>query len=29
VDEIELTLARRAEIEAFRERDRARRPWAY
>jgi 3-isopropylmalate/(R)-2-methylmalate dehydratase small subunit len=29
VDEIELTLARRAEIEAFRGRDRARRPWAY
>ena len=29
VDEIELTLGRRAEIEAFRSRDRARRPWAY
>ena len=29
VDEIELTLARRGEIERFRERDRARRPWAY
>jgi 3-isopropylmalate/(R)-2-methylmalate dehydratase small subunit len=29
VDEIELTLARRGEIEAFRSRDRARRPWAY
>jgi 3-isopropylmalate/(R)-2-methylmalate dehydratase small subunit len=29
VDEIELTLKRRAEIERFREADRARRPWAY
>ena len=29
VDEIELTLARRSEIEAFRRRDRERRPWAY
>lgn len=29
VDEIALTLARRDEIERFRERDRARRPWAY
>jgi len=29
VDEIALTLARREEIEAFRVRDRARRPWAY
>jgi 3-isopropylmalate/(R)-2-methylmalate dehydratase small subunit len=29
VDEIELTLARRGEIERFRERDRAWRPWAY
>jgi len=28
-DEIALTLARHAEIDAFRERDRARRPWAY
>ena len=29
VDEIELTLSRSAEIERFRSRDRARRPWAY
>jgi 3-isopropylmalate/(R)-2-methylmalate dehydratase small subunit len=29
VDEIALTLARGGEIERFRERDRARRPWAY
>jgi len=29
VDEIELTLSRRAELDAFRDRDRARRPWAY
>ena len=29
VDEIELTLARGDEIEAFRSRDRLRRPWAY
>ena len=29
VDEIELTLARKAEIDRFRELDRARRPWAY
>lgn len=29
VDEIALTLARRDEIEGFRARDRARRPWAY
>ena len=29
VDEIELTLARREEIERFRNRDRVRRPWAY
>ena len=29
IDEIELTLAKRAAIDAFRERDRARRPWAY
>jgi 3-isopropylmalate/(R)-2-methylmalate dehydratase small subunit len=29
VDEIALTLARGDEIERFRERDRARRPWAY
>ena len=29
VDEIELTLARQAEIDRFRSRDRARRPWAY
>ena len=29
VDEIELTLARREDIERFRSRDRARRPWAY
>ena len=29
VDEIELTLSRGREIDAFRERDRARRPWAY
>jgi 3-isopropylmalate/(R)-2-methylmalate dehydratase small subunit len=29
VDEVALTLARRDEIEAFRARDRARRPWAY
>jgi len=28
-DEIGLTLARRDQIEAFRERDRARRPWVY
>ncbi|UNC16536.1 3-isopropylmalate dehydratase small subunit (plasmid) [Acidiphilium multivorum] len=28
-DEIDLTLLRAAEIEAFRARDRARRPWAY
>jgi 3-isopropylmalate/(R)-2-methylmalate dehydratase small subunit len=29
IDEIELTLSRGAEIERFRARDRARRPWAY
>ena len=29
VDEIELTLSRGREIDAFRERDRGRRPWAY
>ena len=29
VDEIDVTLARSAELEAFRERDRAARPWAY
>ena len=29
VDEIELTLSRGREIEAYRERDRERRPWAY
>ena len=29
VDEVALTLARRAEIDAFRARDRSRRPWAY
>ena len=29
VDEIELTLSRAAQIDAYRERDRARRPWAY
>ena len=29
VDEIDLTLARQPQIDAFRERDRARRPWAY
>jgi 3-isopropylmalate/(R)-2-methylmalate dehydratase small subunit len=29
VDEIDLTLARQVQIDAFRERDRARRPWAY
>ena len=29
VDEIELTLSRRAEIDRFRNADRARRPWAY
>ena len=29
VDEIALTLARREEIDCFRERDRERRPWAY
>jgi 3-isopropylmalate/(R)-2-methylmalate dehydratase small subunit len=29
VDEIELTLTRRAEMEAFRVADRAQRPWAY
>ena len=29
VDEIELTLARRAEIDRFRAQDRGRRPWAY
>ena len=29
MDEVAMTLARRAEIDAFRERDRARRPWAY
>jgi 3-isopropylmalate/(R)-2-methylmalate dehydratase small subunit len=29
VDEIALTLARSGEIDTFRERDRARRPWAY
>lgn len=28
-DEIELTLARRPQLEAFRQRDRAERPWAY
>jgi 3-isopropylmalate/(R)-2-methylmalate dehydratase small subunit len=29
VDEIDVTLARSAEIDAYRERDRSRRPWAY
>ncbi len=29
VDEIDLTLARQGDIDRFRERDRARRPWAY
>ncbi len=29
VDEIDLTLGRKAQIDAFREADRARRPWAY
>ena len=29
VDEIELTLSKRGELDAFRDRDRARRPWAY
>ena len=29
VDEIDLTLGRRSQIDAFRARDRARRPWAY
>ena len=29
LDEVALTLARRAEIDAFRARDRAQRPWAY
>ena len=29
LDEVALTLARRADIDAFREQDRARRPWAY
>jgi 3-isopropylmalate/(R)-2-methylmalate dehydratase small subunit len=29
VDEIELTLSRRVEIDAYRDRDRASRPWAY
>jgi 3-isopropylmalate/(R)-2-methylmalate dehydratase small subunit len=29
VDEIELTLSKRGELETFRERDRQRRPWAY
>jgi 3-isopropylmalate/(R)-2-methylmalate dehydratase small subunit len=29
VDEIELTLSRRTELDAFRARDRERRPWAY
>ena len=29
VDEVALTLARREEIDSFRARDRARRPWAY
>jgi len=29
VDEIDVTLARSAEIDAYRERDRKRRPWAY
>ena len=29
VDEISLTLGRGEEMERFRERDRARRPWAY
>ena len=29
IDEIELTLSRRADLERFRARDRARRPWAY
>ena len=29
VDEIELTLARRGELDAFRAKDRERRPWAY
>jgi 3-isopropylmalate/(R)-2-methylmalate dehydratase small subunit len=29
VDEIDLTKSRQAEIDAFRERDRARRPWIY
>ena len=29
MDEVAMTLARRPEIDAFRDRDRARRPWAY
>ena len=29
VDEIQLTLGRRAEIQRFRSKDRVRRPWAY
>jgi 3-isopropylmalate/(R)-2-methylmalate dehydratase small subunit len=29
VDEIDLTLSRRRELETFRDRDRAKRPWAY
>lgn len=29
LDEVDLTLARAAEIEAFQMRDRARRPWIY
>jgi hypothetical protein len=29
LDEIDMTLSARAEINAFRSRDRARRPWAY
>ncbi len=29
LDEIDVTLARSAEIDAYRERDRSRRPWAY
>lgn len=29
LDEIDMTLSERAEIDAFRSRDRARRPWAY
>ena len=29
VDEISLTLGRKAEIDAFRTRDREKRPWAY